>query len=72
LNVSKPFLISGCDIPAASAGDNNPPAILLIRDYCKRRPDAAFSIEFLRVKPAEINAGNALFSHGVSRDRFLA
>jgi hypothetical protein len=68
LDVNKSPLIGDRQKPAASVGDNDPPAIFLIGYYCQRRADAASRSKFLRDEPTQIDAGNPLLRHIDARD----
>jgi hypothetical protein len=76
LDINKPFLIGGGPIPAAPDGNDDPPAIYLIRHHSERRASLMLSsIKRFRDEPTQINVGNTLLSHASvqdTRDHFFA
>jgi hypothetical protein len=70
LNFGKSSLIGRSQKPAASVGDDDPPAVFLIGDDSQRRAGAEASKvqQLLRDEPTQIDARNALLSHLGARD----
>jgi hypothetical protein len=65
LDLDKPPLVLSGQEPLVALANNDPPAMFIIGNDSQDQAGTAASriMHFLRNEPAQIDAGNALFSH---------